>query len=80
MDLITFARDIETTFWRTVKFREDGKVGHTLDRDVFEYLRNTGGPSEDGSVDDNYYERWEYILNQMIFAFENIFPTLLVLS
>ena len=38
MDLITFAKDIETTFWRTVKFREDGKVGHTLDRDVFRVI------------------------------------------
>ncbi len=38
MDLVTFARDIETTFWRTVKFREDGKVGHTLDRDVFRVI------------------------------------------
>jgi hypothetical protein len=38
MDLVTFARDIETTFWRTVKFKEDGKVSHTLDRDVFRVI------------------------------------------
>ena len=56
---------------KQVQFNKQG-APHVDDEDVPEYLRNTGGPSEDGSVDDNYYERWEYILNQMIFAFENV--------
>jgi uncharacterized protein (DUF4415 family) len=38
MDIVTLATHIDQTFDRTVKFLEDGKVGHTLDRDVFRVI------------------------------------------
>ena len=56
---------------KQIKLKKQG-APHVDDEDVPEYLRNTGGKSEDGSVDDNYHKRWEYVLDQMIFAFENV--------
>lgn len=43
------------------------------DEDVPEELRSTSAPPVDkdtGDVDDNHFKRWEYALDEMIFAFE----------
>lgn len=56
---------------KQIKLKKQG-APHVDDEDVPDYLRNTEDASEDGSVDDNYYKRWEYIIDQMIFAFENV--------
>ncbi len=48
------------------------------DDDVPEHLKSTSAPelSKDeldmGHVDANHYTRWEYVIGEMIFAFENI--------
>ena len=47
------------------------------DEDVPEHLRSTSAPAlseEDkavGAVDDNHFKRWDWVLDEMIFAFEN---------
>jgi len=47
------------------------------DEDVPEHLRSTAAPalSDDeksvGGVDDNHFKRWDWVLGEMIFAFEN---------
>jgi hypothetical protein len=47
------------------------------DEDVPENLRTTSAPelTEDeknmGGIDDNFFARWEYVLDEMIFAFKN---------
>ena len=45
----------------------------TLDEDVPEHLRSTAvAPKEhDWDIDDNHDKRWEWILDEMIFAFES---------
>jgi len=46
------------------------------DADVPSYLRSTAAPAlsekarEQGEVDANYHERWTWVLNEMIWAFE----------
>ena len=43
------------------------------DADVPENLRSTAvPPAEDGCTDDNFHKRWDYVLDEMIFAFENV--------
>lgn len=45
------------------------------DDDVPEDLKSTSAPSIDkdmGEVDDNFFKRWDYVLDQMIWSFENI--------
>ena len=45
------------------------------DGDVPEHLKSTTAekqPEQDYDVDSNYHARWEYVLDEMIFAFENI--------
>lgn len=43
------------------------------DEDVPEYLRSTAAPpkKDEWDIDDNHFKRWDYVLNEMIFAFEN---------
>ena len=43
----------------------------TDDEDVPEELRNNGEVTEDG-VDENWFKRWDYILDEMIWAFKLI--------
>ena len=44
---------------------------HTDDEDVPEHLRSTAAPSvEEWETDQNHHARWEWILNEMIWAFE----------
>lgn len=43
------------------------------DVDVPEELRSTSVPTpEDHDTDDNWHKRWEWVLNEMIWAFEQI--------
>lgn len=44
----------------------------TDDEDVPEELRSTSAPplENDYDTDDNHYKRWEYVLDEMIWAFE----------
>jgi len=43
------------------------------DSDVPEELRSTAVPAVvDYDIDDNYHERWEWVLGEMIWAFEQI--------
>jgi hypothetical protein len=46
---------------------------HTDDEDVPEHLRSTAAPAKENEydIDDNHFERWEWIMNEMIFAFEH---------
>lgn len=47
------------------------------DEDVPEHLRSTSAPAlsqqekDTGHVDNNHHARWEWVINEMIFAFEN---------
>ena len=47
------------------------------DEDVPEELRSTSAPAKEHEwdTDDNYFKRWDYVLDEMIFAFENIVNT-----
>ena len=42
------------------------------DEDVPEELKSTSAPPKEDeySTDDNHFKRWDYVLNEMIFAFE----------
>lgn len=43
------------------------------DEDVPENLRSTAvAPANDGETDDNFHKRWDYVLDEMIFAFKNV--------
>lgn len=49
-------------------------MGHIDDEDVPEHLRSTNAPlvnDELGEVDDLYEQRWNWALDEMIWAFEN---------
>ena len=50
------------------------KVGapYTDDEDVPEHLRSTAAPpkQDEYSTDDNHFDRWDWILDEMIWAFE----------
>jgi hypothetical protein len=45
---------------------------HVDDEDVPEYLRSTSAPvkKEEFDTDDNYHLRWDWVMSEMIFAFE----------
>jgi hypothetical protein len=49
-------------------------AGFVDDADVPEELRSTSaGPKEnDWDVDDNHFKRWDWVLNEMIWAFEQL--------
>lgn len=48
------------------------------DEDVPEELRSTAAPEltkeekENGHTDDNHFKRWDWVMNEMIFAFESL--------
>lgn len=45
----------------------------TSDEDVPEHLRSTAcAPVEEWETDDNWFKRWEYILDEIIFAMQEI--------
>lgn len=46
---------------------------HVDDEDVPENLRSTNAPPKenDWEIDDNHHARWDWVLDEMIFAFEN---------
>jgi hypothetical protein len=53
----------------------DTKQGapHVDDTDVPDELKKSFAPptENDWDTDDNYFKRWDYVLNEMIFAFES---------
>lgn len=61
-----------------LKAVRDSKSGSPTvdDEDVPEHLRSTSAPSlteeqrNVGATDDNWHKRWEYVLDEMIWAFE----------
>jgi hypothetical protein len=50
---------------------------NTDDEDVPEYLRSTSAPAKEDEhdVDDNHFKRWDWVLNEMIWAFEQNLDT-----
>lgn len=55
------------------KLKEDKQGSpHVKDEDVPEELRSTSAPPKQNEydLDDNHHKRWEYVLDEMIFAFE----------
>jgi hypothetical protein len=44
------------------------------DEDVPEHLRSTSAPPKENEwdTDDNHFKRWDYVLDEMIFAFESL--------
>lgn len=45
------------------------------DEDVPEELKSTSSPPVDkemGEIDDNFFKRWDYVLDEIIWSFENI--------
>lgn len=56
---------------KQLKVRKQGSP-MVEDEDVPEHLRSTAAPApEEHDIDANYHARWEYVLDEMIFAFEN---------
>ena len=56
-----------------VKIKEDKQGSPPVDdADVPEHLRSTAAPSKenDWDIDDNWHLRWDYVLDEMIWAFE----------
>ena len=47
---------------------------HVEDEDVPEYLRSTTAPPKENEwdLDDRWFERWEYVIEEMVWAFEQI--------
>jgi hypothetical protein len=47
---------------------------YVQDEDVPEHLRSTAAPpkEKDYDLDDNHFKRWDWVLDEMIFSFENI--------
>jgi hypothetical protein len=54
---------------------KDTKHGAPLvdDDDVPEHLRSTAAPAKenDWDIDDNHFKRWDWVMDEMIFAFEH---------
>lgn len=56
-----------------VKLREDkGGAPYVDDEDVPEHLRKSSAPptKNEWDTDENHFKRWDYVLGEMIFAFE----------
>jgi hypothetical protein len=45
---------------------------HVKDEDVPVELHSTAPVDENGHVDDNWFKRWDYVLGEMIFAFDTL--------
>jgi hypothetical protein len=58
-----------------LKQLKDSKHGAPFvdDEDVPEELKSTSAPPKESEhdVDDNHFKRWDYVLDEMIFAFEH---------
>ena len=61
-----------------LKQLRDTKMGAPLvdDEDVPEELRSTSAPAKENEydIDANHFKRWEWVLDQIIWAFEHIQP------
>lgn len=57
---------------RQLKTTQHG-APYVADRDVPKELRSTNAPPKenDYDIDDNHFKRWEWVLGEMIFAFES---------
>ncbi len=53
--------------------RKKGKAEKKDDEDVPEELKSTSAPPKENEYDTdaNHFKRWDYVLNEMIFAFEH---------
>lgn len=57
---------------RQLKATQHG-AGFVEDVDVPDELRSTSAPRpKEGSVDDNHFKRWEWVLAEMIWSMENV--------
>ena len=56
-----------------LKQLKDKKHGspNVEDKDVPKELASTVSPSDGGDTDGHWHDRWDYVLNEMIFAFES---------
>lgn len=58
---------------KQLKEKQRGALApHTDDEDVPEELRSTSAPAKENEwdTDENYFKRWAWIMNEMIWAFE----------
>ena len=60
-----------------LKLLKESKAGAPFvdDEDVPEMLKSTSAPPKENEwdTDDNFFKRWDYVLDEMIFAFESEF-------
>ena len=60
---------------KQLKARQHG-APNVDDEDVLENLRSINAkPKEDWEVDEFHFDRWDYVMDEMIFAFEHIADT-----
>jgi hypothetical protein len=59
---------------KKIKEQKYGFPPHIDDEDVPENIRSINAPPKQNEydIDDFYHQRWHYVLNEMIFAFESI--------
>jgi len=64
--------DIILPMLKQLKESKHGSA-HVDDEDVPEELRSTSAPAKenDYDIDDNHHKRWDYVIDEMIFAFEH---------
>lgn len=75
-DLWSLDRHLAYIILPALKELKKGKVGapNVDDSDVPDELMsvNTGPKENEHDVDSNWFKRWDYVVDEMIFAFENI--------
>ena len=68
--------DLAVIILPMLKDLQDIKHGapHVEDEDVPEYLRSTTAPPKENEwdLDDRWFDRWEYVIEEMVWAFEQI--------
>lgn len=64
--------DIILPMLRQLKEKKHGSP-YVDDEDVPEHLRSTAAPAKenDWDIDDNHHDRWDWVMSEMIFAFES---------
>lgn len=57
---------------KQLRIGKEGGAPYIADEDVPENLRRSSAPPvKDWETDDNYFKRWDWVLDEMIFAFES---------
>lgn len=57
---------------KQLRIGKDGGAPNVDDEDVPENLRKSSAPPvKDWETDDNHFKRWDWVLDEMIFAFES---------